>query len=241
VVVTNLNGSATSDPAILTVVPTPIEVGDGSGFRTILVHEPGAWAVETDVPWLTVSVSSGVGSRTVEVEFEANKTGADRIGKIEVAGLTYTITQRSSGSGLRELWAMGSNSHGQLGDGTILRRVTPVPVPADVATVSAGYYHSFFLKADGTLWVSGGNRFGKMGDMVGVGSSTPVQIASDVKAVAAGANDSLFVKNDGTLWAMGWNALGELGTGSTGETYVPIQVASDVSAVAVGYTHSMLL
>ena len=52
------------------------------------------------------------------------------------------------------LWAEGSNSKGQLGDGTTTDRTSPVQVAllTDVVSVSAAGSHSLALKRDGTVW-----------------------------------------------------------------------------------------
>ena len=65
------------------------------------------------------------------------------------AGKDYSIFLKRDGT----VWATGSNTNGQLGDGTITNRTTPVQVlDAEgnvlngVITVSAGSYHSVYLK-----------------------------------------------------------------------------------------------
>ena len=59
------------------------------------------------------------------------------------AGGYYSLALKSDGT----LWAWGNNDCGQLGDGTDTDRWSPVPVPGltDVASVSAGGWHSLAL------------------------------------------------------------------------------------------------
>ena len=68
---------------------------------------------------------------------------------------------------------------GGLGDGTTLNRSSPVPVVEsidnpidDVIKISAGTYHSLFLKSDGTLWRTGYNGYGELGYPGGLGSNS---------------------------------------------------------------------
>ena len=118
-----------------------------------------------------------------------------------------------------------------------------------VTNIAAGYYHSLFLKNDGSLWGMGYNGSGELGDGTFNSTNLPEQIAaSNVTAIAAGALHSLFIKTNGSLWAVGDNAEGELGDGtySTNDPYdgtnQPEQiVASNVIAIAAGGYHSLFL
>jgi len=53
------------------------------------------------------------------------------------------------------LRAWGENNFGQLGNGTTLPTNRPVTVASNVVAVAAGWAHSLFVKADGTLWAMG--------------------------------------------------------------------------------------
>ncbi|HNF44570.1 MAG TPA: hypothetical protein PLT49_12895, partial [Ferruginibacter sp.] len=84
---------------------------------------------------------------------------------------TSTEMQVSGGGSLslvvrpdRTAWATGSNTYGQLGDGTTTDRNAPVKVLDNVIAVSAGLRHSLFLKADNSLWAAGYNGKGQLGD-----------------------------------------------------------------------------
>ena len=137
------------------------------------------------------------------------------------------------------LWAMGQNTYGQLGDGTASNRTTPVQVDSNVSTVSAGAYHSLYVKTDGTLWAMGQNSNGQLGDGTTSSRTTPLQIATNVSSVTAGVFHSLYVKTDGTLWAMGLNNHGQLGDGTTTDRNTSVQIATNVSSVSAGPHHSL--
>jgi uncharacterized repeat protein (TIGR02543 family) len=66
--------------------------------------------------------------------------------------LNGTVTQVATGArhaafikGDGSLWAMGSNYYGQLGDGSMESRLSPVKVADNVLSLSAGDYYSTFL------------------------------------------------------------------------------------------------
>ena len=128
-----------------------------------------------------------------------------------------------------KLYAWGRNADGQLGDGTITDKSTPVQIGSltNWKQVSTGGRHCAGIKTDGTLWTWGYNSFyGQLGDGTTVTKSSPVQIGSltDWKQVVCGYNSTLCIKTDGTLWAWGANWSGHLGL--SGNRSSPVQVGS---------------
>jgi alpha-tubulin suppressor-like RCC1 family protein len=131
------------------------------------------------------------------------------------------------------LWASGLNLSGQLGDGSLVSRGTPVRIGTDNRwqTVSAGAEHNLALKADGTLWAWGSNASGQLGSLAQGGGpvgnqNAPLRIgtAGDWVAVAANTSSSYALKGDGTLWAWGLGSAGQLGNGLTTQQNQPVQV-----------------
>ena len=163
--------------------------------------------------------------------------------KTMAAGINHTVALKADGT----LWAWGGNSDGQLGDGANTDCNTPVRVVGKdgigylegVTAVTAGWYYTVALKADGTVWAWGSNADGQLGDGTKIPRKTPVQVNDlvGVKAVAAGINHTVALKADGTLRAWGDNTYGQLGIGTT-DTYrnTPVQVVNldNVVAVAAG-------
>jgi len=142
------------------------------------------------------------------------------------------------------VWAWGQNDFGQLGDGTTIRRDTPVQVSGltDVQAIATGQDHSLALLADGTVRAWGVNNNGKLGDGTQIDRRTPVQVSglANVQAVAAGNDHSLALLDDGTVWAWGDNYYGELGDGTKRERRTPVQVGglANVQAIAAGWANS---
>ena len=140
------------------------------------------------------------------------------------------------------MWAVGANALGQLGDGTIVNRLTPVQVASGVASVSAGAGHTMFIKTDGTLWAAGYNYSGQLGDGTNASRFSPVQIATGVASVSARREFTMFVKTDGTLWGTGYNTDGQLGLGDTVNRIAPTKVTTaGVTFVKAGAHHSLFL
>ena len=145
--------------------------------------------------------------------------------------------------------ACGRNDLGQLGDGTIISRRTPVQVSGltSIIAVEGGYRHSLFLKNNGTVWACGFNSRGQLGDGTTTLRTTPVQVipswGTSITALAGGESHSIFLKNDGTVWACGWNVYGQLGDGTTINTSTPVPVIglTRIIAIAAGFYHSLFL
>ena len=67
---------------------------------------------------------------------------------VAIAGGEYhSLFLKSDGS----LWAMGKNTHGQLGDGTWTNVSIPEQVASNVTAFATGMEHSLFIKSDGSL------------------------------------------------------------------------------------------
>ncbi|MDR3228727.1 MAG: immunoglobulin domain-containing protein [Puniceicoccales bacterium] len=144
-----------------------------------------------------------------------------------VTGDYYSLYITTSG----DLYAMGDNGSGQLGDGTTTDRSTPVKVASGVASAVAGYTHSLYVTTSGDLYAMGNNEYGQLGDGTATDRSTPVKVASGVASVAAGYTHSMYVTASGDLYATGNNEYGQLGDGTTNNRLSYGKVASGVTSV----------
>lgn len=195
---------------------------------------------------LVVSVNGIFSSHVnaVFVPFIADTNSREH--RVIAAGLAHSIALRSDGT----VWAWGNNEFGQLGDDTLLNRLTPVQVQGltGVVAIAAGSSTSFALKSDGTVWAWGRNMSGELGDGTVTNRRVPVRVfgLTNVKALALGGGNQdhfLVFKSDGTVWAWGVNDFGQLGDGTTQRRGTPVQVSNltGVSAVAVGFGYSVAL
>ena len=144
-----------------------------------------------------------------------------------------------------KLWSWGDNSFGQLGDGTIIQRKSPVQIGTgnNWISIDAGAWHNLALRSDGTLWAWGQNIKNQLGDGTTVNKIIPVQIGIDHNwvSIAGGETHSLALRSDGTVWAWGENVNGQLGDGTTVNRSAPVQVGFDNNWVAIstGKDHSL--
>ena len=142
---------------------------------------------------------------------------------------------------------MGSNESGQVGDGSKTTRPTPVAVVGiqNVASVSAGGYHSLAIKTDRTVWAWGENGNGQLGNGTNAESLAPVQSIglTNALSVSAGNRCSLAVKSGGSLWVWGQNNYGQLGDGTIADRNTPWQHTgiTNVIMANLGEAHGMAL
>ena len=153
------------------------------------------------------------------------------------------------------LWCWGANDAGQLGDGTTIKRLSPVQsgiaeLGNQVIQVAARSTHVCALRMDGTLWCMGENFQGSLGrgytspSEAVPGQAGAVALGNHVVSMAIGQSFSCALKDDGTVWCWGQNNLGQVGDGTT-DTYpsTPVQagvseLGNDVLSIAAGYYHA---
>ena len=146
---------------------------------------------------------------------------------------TYAVCGLSSPG---TLWSWGRNDAGQLGQGDITYRSSPVQVGSLtnwnlIASGGGSSIHIIATKTDGTLWSWGYNNYGELGLGDRTYRSSPVQVGSltNWNSIACGSDYTLATKTDGTLWSWGFNGYnfyGQLGLGDRTHRSSPVQVGS---------------
>src|SRR6185369_9258723 len=136
----------------------------------------------------------------------------------------------------KTVWAWGSNSNGQLGDGTTTQSFKPVQVQtapgvplSNVVQIAAGIQHGLARLADNTVWAWGYNFFNQLGNnqksdspfavqvVLGL-STTPLKDATDIRAFGSSSMAKV-----GKVWYVwGDNTYGQLGTCSVGIVPIPV-------------------
>ena len=159
------------------------------------------------------------------------------------AGGDHSSGLRSNGTA--RTW--GGNSSGELGDGTVVSKRSPVSVVGDFTDwcqVSSGAAHMLGVRTNGTAWAWGCGGSGRLGDNTTINKSSPVSVVGylDWLQLSAGSTHSLGLRQNGTLWGWGNNTYGQLGTGGTTSVSSPVSVVggfTDWCQVSAGSFHSL--
>jgi alpha-tubulin suppressor-like RCC1 family protein len=144
---------------------------------------------------------------------------------VQVAGLTgvvevsvgreyHACARTAEGA----VWCWGGNFSGQLGDGSMLQRPTPVQVSGlgNATSVAVGWNHSCAATEQGDVWCWGRNTDGQLGDGTTANKWSPSKVLGldGVAGVAAGADHTCAWTSEGKAWCWGRNTYGQLGDGS---------------------------
>lgn len=154
-----------------------------------------------------------------------------------VCGGNFSMVLTSNGF----VYNWGSNSRGQMADGTTTNRLLPKPIPGflGVIQIAAGFEHVSLLKDDFSVWAVGGNQFGQLGDGTFVDRPLPVNItllnggdgALPKSSISCGFFQSYRVDSSQTVIGCGNNSKGQLsgvdgpnpfGAGGSIATYISL-------------------
>lgn len=165
---------------------------------------------------------------------------------VQVSGLTGV---RAIAAGMRTgyalkddgtVWSWGHNANGEVGDGTLVSRSTPVRVGTltGITAIGAGG-SAYAVGTNGAVYAWGPNSSGQLGDNTLTDSPAPVAVVgvTGAKAVVGGRRDGFALRADGTVVAWGTNANGELGNGTTLDSALAVAVPglSGVRQLAAGW------
>jgi alpha-tubulin suppressor-like RCC1 family protein len=154
--------------------------------------------------------------------------------KAVAAGDSHACAVRNDGT----VWCWGRNDFGQLGDGTVTDRLTPVQVQmiTGAIAVAAGGVSSCALLKSGDAWCWGHNDVGQLGDGTNTDSKQPVQVknVSGATKLAVGAEHACALLADGSMPCWGSNDHGELGDGThtNRSMAMPVNVPTAISIAA---------
>ena len=123
-------------------------------------------------------------------------------------------------------YCWGTNSAGQVGNGTTVNQTSPVAVTGGLTfkTIVVGGYHTCGLTLDGSAYCWGSNSFGQLGDGTNVNQSSPVAVAGGLKFSSLSAGWSYTCGLTTAGFAYCWGSSGQLGDGTTTNRSSPAAV-----------------
>ena len=131
-------------------------------------------------------------------------------------------------------YCWGSNSAGQLGDGTATDRSTPRLVSGDLSFtwLNLGRVHTCGISS-GDAYCWGQNGFGQLGDGTTSDQQTPTMVSGGLSfaSLSAGASYTCGITTGGDTYCWGINFLGQLGDSTRTDRSTPVQVVGGLSFV----------
>lgn len=176
-------------------------------------------------------------------------------GPVDVVGLPPDVVAVTTGAtscaltGSGAVWCWGDGNWGQLGNGTLEDRSTPVPVTglsSGVRAISSNAGgHTCALLDTGAVRCWGFNGFGQLGDGTEINRSTPVQpagLSGGVTALAVGGQHTCALLAGGTVRCWGLNSLGQGGVPDTSSRLrspaAAVTGLTDVTQIVAGDSHT---
>src|SRR4051812_40232593 len=142
----------------------------------------------------------------------------------------------------------GHNGDGELGDGSLIKRVTPVQVSgltSGVQQVTLGFDSGCALKTTGTVSCWGYNGNGQLGSGNRQSQRNPADTGlSGITQISAGWDHTCGVTNGGGLKCWGQGKHGEIGDGAKSDRLSPVDVTGlggAVDQVSAGFDHTCAL
>lgn len=164
--------------------------------------------------------------------------------EIYSSGVYSSFAKKSDGS----IWSWGANDFGQLGDGSITHRSSPVSVLSSgsvdysFSTVSKIFRHTVLLGYDKRIYTMGNNSYFQLCPIVSrfpfPANMNMINLSGSFKSISTGSNQTSFLKSDGTAWCVGHNGetggnAGGLGDGTAINKWSPVSVIGDHSFIKI--------
>ncbi|MCG8555660.1 MAG: hypothetical protein MJD61_10295, partial [Proteobacteria bacterium] len=157
-------------------------------------------------------------------------------GNLISAGGEHTCALPASG----EVKCWGDNGNGQLGDGSMTDRATPVTANAimDPVEIVLGGRHTCARLSTGRVTCWGYNPYGQLGDGTTMGRATPVSVSGlgGVVEISADGDHTCARLSTNEVSCWGSNMYGQLGNGTTtnSTTHVAVSGLTDAVEVSAG-------
>lgn len=141
-----------------------------------------------------------------------------------------------------KVYAWGANDYGQIGDGTLNSKYSPIEIPSlyGVKSIAAEGNTSSCIKEDGTALFWGESKFYTQ-DNIKVPES--IKDLTDIISIKINSDHMVLLKKDGQSFSLGNNNFGQLGDGtySNRNSFIQLKGLSKISKISVGTYNTFAL
>ncbi|MFA7561662.1 MAG: InlB B-repeat-containing protein [Candidatus Izemoplasmatales bacterium] len=161
------------------------------------------------------------------------------------------------------LW--GSNSRGELGNGTMEDSLVPVDITEEFdleenetfKSLQLGEKFSFLLTSEGRVFSWGWNFSGRLADGTITSRSTPLEVTEyfnlndgeKIESLNLGVSHGAVITSANRILTWGYNGFGQLGNGNINNSSLPIDITEnlslsqgeDIKQVALSFVNTMVL
>lgn len=227
-------------------------IGCGVSHSVALGQDGRVWAWGSQVYYPGLSTVPGAIYNPAS-EGSAKPLAVAGLGDIRAIAVGGYFNLALAGDGTVYSW--GRNDAGQLGDGTLISRLTPKFVLGGASGIAAGFAHAYARTAGGKWFGWGRNSSGQLGigDVVDRLKPEEIAFAVDFSSLSANGGEviamhggsvwgqTLGVTVGGEVWGWGNNREGELGNDIGGLRMTPKALTGlpPVVQIAAGKEHTL--
>ena len=136
----------------------------------------------------------------------------------------------------QELYALGLNVYGQMGDSSNKNKTSPTFIRSDIVSVATCATHTLMVDIFGNLYATGDNSDSALGDGTMNDVNAPMKIMGGVDSAAVGNFFSVILAQNGDVYTCGRNTGGQGGNGTKNGTATPEKIAEGAIKVVAGDT-----
>lgn len=214
-----------------TLVPT--QVSGGGSWKSVSLGYQVTCAIKSDDTlncW--GNNANGATAMNTTTGNTIVPTGVNGGGSWKTISVSLSNGSNHSGCAIKSddtVWCWGSNSYGNLGDGTTTQRIVPTAISGGGSwrLVEAGNMHSCGIKSDNTAWCWGYNSEGQLNDGTTTQRTSPTAVISggSWKALYTGFANTCGIRADNQIYCWGSNTNSIMGFTNTYSLSYPVEIA----------------
>jgi uncharacterized repeat protein (TIGR02543 family) len=201
---------------------TSVSLG-GGGSHTAVITSQGrifTWGLNT---WGQLGDGTTTNSSTpIDITSQFGLVPGESITSVSLGGNNSAVL-----TSLGRIFTFGYNDTGQLGDGTLVNKSTPIDITSQfnliqdesIIEIFSGGSHIVGITSSGRLFTWGKNSSGQLGDGTLINKSTPIDITSQLNLIqdesiieiSLGDDHSAVLTSNGRMFTWGYNAYGQIG------------------------------